>query len=563
MFGQLNAMFGQMDATFNQLDMFFQEPFFQGETLGAATLRGQAATRAIHQRQQAAAQRQATAEQRTQAVQRQDTVDQLQQVAAQLLGAAGQRQAATDQGWDDAARSRAETSQSRRVIRQNNYMRMEIFSPEGRMVVSADNPTTITSQGSSQRVTGSLTVASSFTDAAGKHEDAQCSQNYVDGGCQSARFPVADFCTNTNNPTRRCLAAMHRSELPPCRDMPVGEPVCSETCAVCFEALGEYPCSTTPCLHTVHKKCLSAWFEQSKTCPLCRMDLQGPSQQRPLRYRMSELKRLSCSDLKWIAKFLHIFVAPGTERPDLELAILGNRHVIMISHVQEMTAMPTSSLQTLVHSGIGTHQAVDCDNSDLISFLFDSGRVVEDPNWLSDQQHREKERVQQQRINEADAASAAVNDVQLRSIMKRRLVPDTAILLEVTRTHQSLRRALLEGPELAEIRVALQEKGNEVELASCGAKVFVRPEQYANVLVALETVKLQPRHVITTPEFEAIVTSVIQGVSRTAVKNSQSIVTSPLYNEDPDVPVEIKRTFITLPVPNSLTTSSDRAVTFP
>merc|ERR1711865_909860 len=104
--------------------------------------------------------------------------------------------------------------------------------------------------------------------------------------------------------------------------------------------------------------------------------------------------------------------------------------------------------------------------------------------------------------------------------MQSRLVPDRVILLEVTRTLQSLRSALLKGSELAAIRTALQEAGHQVELRSSGAKIFVRPEQYANVLLALASVEMQPRHLITTVEFEDLVTSVIRGVSRTTIKNS-------------------------------------------
>ena len=58
------------------------------------------------------------------------------------------------------------------------------------------------------------------------------------------------------------------------------------------------------------------------------------------------------------------------------------------------------------------------------------------------------------------------------------------VLLSFSRSPEPFRRALLEGPELAAVRAALEESGYDVLLAS-GAKFFVHPEQYESLGIPL------------------------------------------------------------------------------
>merc|ERR1712136_625918 len=115
------------------------------------------------------------------------------------------------------------------------------------------------------------------------------------------------------------------------------------------------------------------------------------------------------------------------------------------------------------------------------------------------------------------------------------------------------------GPELAEIRCALGRHGHSVE-TPCGAKIFVRPEQYKGVLDTIQTMGLKPRHIIASLEFENLVTGVIDGVKRTSVKRRRIAKTQPVYSEEPAVAVDVKRTFIHLDI---LRVDLPHAKTFP
>lgn len=155
-------------------------------------------------------------------------------------------------------------------------------------------------------------------------------------------------------------------------------------------------------------------------------------------------------------------------------------------------------------------------------------------------------------LAEVDAKAAAVNGPLSAAILRRRLVPDHFVLLEVDRTRGDLRSALLEGEALKEVRGALERSGHAVELPDCGAKVFVRPDQYAAVLTALADKKLQPRHIAVSAELEGVVTSIIDGAKHTSVKRRCVAETEPTISEEPSVRVRVKRTFIHLELPSSL-----------
>merc|ERR1719221_2229113 len=98
----------------------------------------------------------------------------------------------------------------------------------------------------------------------------------------------------------------------------------------------------------------------------------------------------------------------------------------------------------------------------------------------------------------------------------------------------------------------MEGSGQSVELCPSGAKVFVRPDQHAAVISAVQDLDLKPRHIVVSQEIESLVTGVIERVKRTSVKRRRVAVTAPSYSEEPHVVVEIRRTFIHLEIPSSL-----------
>jgi len=163
--------------------------------------------------------------------------------------------------------------------------------------------------------------------------------------------------------------------------------------------------------------------------------------------------------------------------------------------------------------------------------------------------------------------AAAFN--QFSQVFEKRLAPEHVAVLEVKRTVSDLNKALLEGPSLAKHRDALADHGFPVELES-GVKVFVRPDQYKHVRDAVRELALQPRHIIVSLEYEEVVRSVIQNVSqKVGPKRQRALLATPgLYSEEPHVPVDVQRTFITLPVPSSLrsgasSSANGHAATYP
>jgi len=156
-------------------------------------------------------------------------------------------------------------------------------------------------------------------------------------------------------------------------------------------------------------------------------------------------------------------------------------------------------------------------------------------------------------VQEADARAAAVNGPLSNAILRSRLVPDLVVLLEVDRTLNTLRHALLAGDELANVRDALVSHGHPIELPS-GAKIFVRPEQYNSVVTSIEPMDLKPRHIVVSQEYDTLVNRVIGAVKRTTVKRRRIATTRPSFCtwRSVQVNVEVRRTFIHLEIPSSL-----------
>lgn len=168
---------------------------------------------------------------------------------------------------------------------------------------------------------------------------------------------------------------------------------------------------------------------------------------------------------------------------------------------------------------------------------------------------------------ETSLAQARPVDASANIFRSQRLAPEHVVLLEVNRTRHDLRKALLEGQEVADIRRDMENGGHAVEFPDSGAKVFVHPDQYARVLSALEEwslrsgVELHPRHIVVSSEYERQVVEAISSAKRTSVKCRRVGTLTHLYTEDSNVHVEVKRTFIHLEIPTSLPSSSSGART--
>lgn len=77
---------------------------------------------------------------------------------------------------------------------------------------------------------------------------------------------------------------------------------------------------------------------------------------------------------------------------------------------------------------------------------------------------------------------------------------------------QRFRQALLEGPALHHCRASLEVSGHSCVLPQ-GALIFVRPESYREVLVALSDLELHPFHVIAGEAFEHSIEEVLASFS--------------------------------------------------
>lgn len=384
------------------------------------------------------------------------------------------------------------------------------------------------------------------------------------------------------------------------RDMSALPPICSvvpsqsSQCAVCLESLREgQRARRTPCLHTFHDACLSEWCRRSATCPVCTLDLRSPM--RLLRYRLSDLAALTVSEFQHLVSYLEVGGterAPGASRETLEKLILSSQHVRIVSYRQELLSLSTKRLRDLLtcvgvmhHEGlVGNEQKVDAllaserfvqettpadaggldgrdsscstdvptrEASSSVAFDASSASGVGSACEVIDAAVSDMQAALEASMQEANERAVAINGPLSSAILHSRLIPEHVVLLDVNRTLSSLRSALLEGPELAEIRCALGRHGHSVE-TPCGAKIFVRPEQYKGVLDTIQTMGLKPRHIIASLEFENLVTGVIDGVKRTSVKRRRIAKTQPVYSEEPAVAVDVKRTFIHLDIPSSL-----------
>ncbi|CAE7689449.1 unnamed protein product, partial [Symbiodinium pilosum] len=127
---------------------------------------------------------------------------------------------------------------------------------------------------------------------------------------------------------------------------------------------------------------------------------------------------------------------------------------------------------------------------------------------------------------EAQHATAASDDMLQASEANARLSQEMigaqrthmprVLILGFSRSPESFKHALLEGPDLAPLRASLQERQYPCVLDS-GAKVFVRPEQYEAVLEAIRQEEarglvMKSSHVIVSEDVEEMVVKVLCSV---------------------------------------------------
>lgn len=63
-----------------------------------------------------------------------------------------------------------------------------------------------------------------------------------------------------------------------------------ESCCVCLSRLkGRDDISVLPCLHEFHRECINRWFNVCrKTCPICRLSMEGEEKVRLTREELTE-----------------------------------------------------------------------------------------------------------------------------------------------------------------------------------------------------------------------------------------------------------------------------------
>merc|ERR1712110_1292983 len=138
--------------------------------------------------------------------------------------------------------------------------------------------------------------------------------------------------------------------------------------------------------------------------------------------------------------------------------------------------------------------------------------------------------------------------------------PERMKILEVRRYQQSVKRALLENPNLEHRQRELANAGLRVELES-GAKFFGRPDQYMAALRAIRAERLELKffHIVISLDLEDTVRSVIGSLrssDRVSIHAQDYMTTVPLFSEEAQLgPVELKSTFLHIQVPASNSSS--------
>jgi len=115
-------------------------------------------------------------------------------------------------------------------------------------------------------------------------------------------------------------------------------------------------------------------------------------------------------------------------------------------------------------------------------------------------------------------------------------------ILEFARSPKAFLDALTVAPELQQCREELKNAGCEWILES-GAKAFVHPNQYEVVVAFVRSLKLKPRHVIVSADFESNLHDALSNVGTGVVEKRRDLLTPPAI---------VSRTFLEVPVVSSL-----------
>jgi hypothetical protein len=138
-------------------------------------------------------------------------------------------------------------------------------------------------------------------------------------------------------------------------------------------------------------------------------------------------------------------------------------------------------------------------------------------------------------------------------------------LLKLSRRPSALGKLLLQAPELAECRSAMEQQGFAVELSS-GAKVFVDVEVYEATLQAVRLAgwSLHPNHIIVTETLEPVVHQVLRqlrGREHVHLKDSRPLLLEfPATAAKSVYRIEVTRTFIHVVLPSSMRSESQTGV---
>lgn len=158
-----------------------------------------------------------------------------------------------------------------------------------------------------------------------------------------------------------------------------------------------------------------------------------------------------------------------------------------------------------------------------------------------------------------DSRNAEISNMVLQN---RLSVPGPRVeVLTFSRSPNEYRKALMDAPELADCRQALEDKGFAVELSS-GAKVFVQPQHYEPLMVKIRMSKLKtfPRIVFVDPSLAAVVIRVLERTCHQLPQKqkfyNRSKETVPLAFAAAAAEMKINvlesRTFVDIQVPSSL-----------
>lgn len=160
------------------------------------------------------------------------------------------------------------------------------------------------------------------------------------------------------------------------------------------------------------------------------------------------------------------------------------------------------------------------------------------------------------------AAAATRNEEVSTHLHQNRLAREAGkhvIHLQFSRPCKALHDALMESDELTSCRLRLEAAGFTFLLGS-GCKVFVKPEYYQAVLVAVQGQTLHARDVIVDPDLEMAVVQAASGIRKKNKVNRYRSQTIPLgfllCAEHDRLEVSFKKRTINIKVPSSLLSSS-------